>query len=79
MIPGNMRFVVRRVNVTLLGGVSLEPLKFNKGQNMSVGIYAAEWQKWHFVNERNNVDPDKDPQFYFDLAKDLLRQKGLEP
>jgi len=65
--------------VAFCGGVALEPLRFEQQRNIAVGVYAAGWRSWHFVNERNNNDPEKEPQFYFDLAIQLIRDQGKKP
>lgn len=78
-INWDMRRAVRRVNVAYMGGIPLEELDYTGGRNIAVGVYAEGWRDWYFVNERPLTDPDRAPDFYFDLVLRLLRTKGLEP
>lgn len=78
-IDWDMKRAVRRVNVAYMGGIPLETLDFAVGRNLAVGVYAAGWRDWYLINERGGQDPDKDPQFYYDLVIRMLADRGEKP
>ena len=75
----DMKRTVVRINVAFMGGIALEPLRFDTQRNIAIGVYEPGWRTWLYVNERPGLDPEKDPQFYFDLVLRLLDEQGLTP